>query len=274
MGAEEFELAFEAAQCEIDGDDCPGAVCVPRAIENPRFGNVEGVIAQDRILVGNFCSAPADGDKDGVGDSCDNCIDISNESQADVDSDGAGDMCDACPTDAQIIVQLPAMLNSDTDQVIDSCDNCPVIGNPDQLNSDGDVFGDACDLCPYDPAIGVEGVSDVDSDGFADVCDPCPRDAGITGADPEYIALYPDADSDHFADVCDNCPSVANAEQKDADGDGIGDPCDSNPTEPEPSSSENGAVSFSGGGVISCQFSPLNENDKFSSSLSIFSLVF
>jgi hypothetical protein len=52
-------------------------------------------------------------------------------------------------------------LDLDSDGVLDLCDNCPEIPNPDQEDSDGDGIGDACapstgcvDLgMPCDPAI-------------------------------------------------------------------------------------------------------------------------
>ena len=36
-------------------------------------------------------------DGDGVGDMCDNCLDMENESQTDSDGDGLGNECDNCP---------------------------------------------------------------------------------------------------------------------------------------------------------------------------------
>jgi len=35
-----------------------------------------------------------DGDNDGVGDVCDNCINIVNSNQTDTDQDGTGDACE------------------------------------------------------------------------------------------------------------------------------------------------------------------------------------
>ncbi len=43
-------------------------------------------------------------------------------------------------------------LDTDTDGVIDACDNCLAVANPDQADGDGDGMGDACDGCPLDPA--------------------------------------------------------------------------------------------------------------------------
>ncbi|MBN2525608.1 MAG: thrombospondin type 3 repeat-containing protein [Deltaproteobacteria bacterium] len=269
LGVEEFEKVFLSLQCEIGGDDCPGAACVPRAFENPLYfqGDVTTVYSSDVIWVGNFCSSPSDVDGDGVGDVCDNCIDEWNEEQGDRDSDSVGNVCDACPLDPQIGPWVEGMVNSDEDRIIDSCDNCPLVTNPWQLDGDSDGVGNACDLCPWDGSV-FTGLGDMDSDGNADICDPCPRDAEVNGMASDYTMKYPDGDSDGYADVCDNCAAAGNPDQADIDSDGIGDACDtdsvSQPADTATDSSSErhdtasqGAVSFSGGGVISCQvFSP------------------
>lgn len=41
--------------------------------------------------------------------------------------------------------------DSDTDGIIDDCDNCPTISNPSQEDADSDGCGDVCDGCPSDP---------------------------------------------------------------------------------------------------------------------------
>ncbi len=79
-------------------------------------------------------------------------------------------------------------LDSDSDGVCDSEDNCPSVANPDQANEDGDRAGDACDACP--------------------------------GADDDG----PDADSDGVADACDRCEGFPDGE--DSDGDGTPDACE------------------------------------------------
>jgi len=108
-------------------------------------------------------------------------------------------------------------LDSDSDGIPDSEDNCPSVANPGQedCNSDGD--GDACDI-------------DTDSDEIPDDCDNCP-----SVANPGQE----DMDGDNTGDVCDidrdgdtvlnendNCPDTPNPDQGDGDIDGIGDVCD------------------------------------------------
>lgn len=81
--------------------------------------------------------------------------------------------------------------DTDGDGVMDACDNCPSVYNPDQGDLDFDLVGDACDSC-----------TDTDGDGFGN---------------PGYANL--DCSDD-------NCPDVYNPDQTDTDGDGIGDACD------------------------------------------------
>ncbi|MBH25929.1 MAG: hypothetical protein CMH57_16095 [Myxococcales bacterium] len=84
-------------------------------------------------------------------------------------------------------------------------------------DGDGDGVVDVCDLCPSvaDPEQG-----DRDEDGVGDTCDACP------GA---FDPLQRDQDGDGVADACDNCPEIANPQQLDADGDGRGSACDRRP---------------------------------------------
>lgn len=61
--------------------------------------------------------------------------------------------------------------DADSDTVLDECDNCPALQNPDQADLDGDGVGDACDNCPRrsNPT-----QADSDGDGKGDVCDLVP----------------------------------------------------------------------------------------------------
>lgn len=65
---------------------------------------------------------------------------------------------------------LDAFVDSDSDGIADSVDNCPMTPNTDQANEDGDKFGDVCDKCPIVNTGNVD--PDGDSDGVGDGCDP------------------------------------------------------------------------------------------------------
>jgi choice-of-anchor C domain-containing protein len=82
---------------------------------------LDHVVVQPAVVI--------DDDGDGVDDSVDNCLELSNPVQEDADLDGQGDACD--PDD-------------DDDGVVDEADNCILVANPLQEDSDGDGVGDAC----------------------------------------------------------------------------------------------------------------------------------
>jgi len=127
----------------------------------------------------------------------------------DSDSDGIVDMCDNCPDDYN-----PDQLDGDNDNVGNVCDNCPDSFNPGQDDSDADSTGNVCDNCPddYNPDQ-VDG----DGDNVGNTCDNC----------PDYFnPNQEDSDGDSVGSACDNCPDVANPGQEDSDYDGIGDSCD------------------------------------------------
>ncbi|MCB9855372.1 MAG: thrombospondin type 3 repeat-containing protein [Phycisphaerales bacterium] len=95
---------------------------------------------------------------------------------------------------------IPDRCEPDTDEdgVIDDCDVCPDVSDPDQLDQDGDGTGDACDLCPLDPnkiepgicGCGFADAPDTDGDGLPNDCDL-------------------DDDNDGVPDVDDVCPANA-----------------------------------------------------------------
>ena len=94
-----------------------------------------------------------DGDKDGVGNACDNCRNTANMDQKDTDNDTVGDVCDNAPTipnrdqaDADRDA-IPDVLDPDDDNdgVLDGSDNCRTHANPKQEDTNGNGIGDACE---------------------------------------------------------------------------------------------------------------------------------
>lgn len=114
----------------------------------------------------------------------------------------------------------------DGDGLVDGCDNCPAVDNPEQVDTDGDGDGDACDTdddndsildyldnCPLTPNMG-QADNDGDSDG--DACDNCRDVSNPSQFDSDGDCPEPFVEGTHCGDVCDTCT--------DTDGDGFGNP--------------------------------------------------
>ncbi len=69
---------------------------------------------------------------------------------------------------AEIAEEATGFTDSDSDSLIDECDNCPQDYNPEQEDTDLDGLGNVCDNCPltYNPE-----QEDSDGDGIGDACD-------------------------------------------------------------------------------------------------------
>ena len=96
--------------------------------------------------------------------------DDNGECQIDCNTNGVPDSYD--------IFYNPS-LDADTDGVLDECDNCLGVYNPDQTDADTDGLGDQCDECPDVPADTFNGCPECEC--HADVTVPCATPAGVTG---------------------------------------------------------------------------------------------
>ncbi|MGB5554455.1 MAG: gliding motility-associated C-terminal domain-containing protein, partial [Flavobacteriaceae bacterium] len=140
-----------------------------------------------------------DYDSDGVKDSVDNCLSVSNADQLDTDNNGEGDVCD---------------IDDDGDGTPDSEDDFPLDSNED-TDTDGDGIGDNAD-------------TDDDGDGTPDNEDDFPLDANEdtdTDGDGTGDNADTDDDGDGTPDNEDDFPLDSN-EDTDTDGDGTGNNAD------------------------------------------------
>jgi predicted outer membrane repeat protein len=122
------DTVYNPRQCDADNDG-RGDAC-DNDLDNDGVPNDQDLCPSEPPADGIPCKPPRpdaechkDTDHDEVGDDCDNCPGIANESQSDLDHDGRGD----------------------------ACDNCKKIAGDDQADTDNDGIGDACDCCPNSP---------------------------------------------------------------------------------------------------------------------------
>ena len=109
--------------------------------------------------------------------------------------------------------------DSDGDNIVDPCDNCPDHHNPDQADGDQDGVGDVCDNCPDDPNPDQE---DGDDDGVGAVCDCDDNDPANFPGNQEVC--------DGQDNDCDNRVDCVDPDVPDGDNDGVCacDDCDDN----------------------------------------------
>lgn len=172
----------------------------------------DGVIDREDAdpLDASVSTGATDRDGDGISDTRDNCVAVSNGSQADNDGDGVGDACDndddndGIPdeSDANPFVADGTIAKDDADEdgVPDDTDNCPNTANSAQLDIDGDSTGDACDSDADNDGVenaqdafvlDARGATDDDQDGMADEWE------ALNGLDSRDASdRYSDADQD------------------------------------------------------------------------------
>ncbi len=102
-----------------------------------------------------------DGDRDGIGDACDNCSSAPNG--PDLGTCTTGTAGNPCADDSECGTGGSCSMNQENSDLDDSGDAC-------DTDDDNDGIADDRDTCPYDPE------NDSDKDGICGDTDNCPKD--------------------------------------------------------------------------------------------------
>ncbi|MCP3980720.1 MAG: hypothetical protein GY716_15570 [bacterium] len=178
---------YNPSQDDADGDSVGDLCDICTDTDGDGFGNpgfpVSTCLSDNCPF--HFNPAQTDGDGDGYGDACDNCDNQPEcsgtcEAENSCYHDGECDPGEACllfgchPSYCQCDTtagmwactedcagtcipqscQDPTGIDTDADGILDACDNCPLVFNPEQTDTDADGLGDACD-----PTSGVIRIS-------------------------------------------------------------------------------------------------------------------